>query len=809
MFAAWFRRQLPFVCAFALVAWVYVWTVRSNNLGFRFGEPQGDYYNLLVHGFLDGRLSLKADVAPALAAAPNPYDPAQRPSGVPVLHDASLYHGRYYIYYGVVPAVIALLPFRVLTGVDLPLPFAIIAFTLLSYVIALSLLADVRARFFPRCGGIMAFLIAVAWGFSSCAPLLLRRSSMYELPITCGGLCFVAALACAYAIVVRGWRPTWWLAGASLALGLAIGSRPTYILVPFVFAAVMCWTGWKGRAGIPLPASNRESRNDRRNAAIIFAAIGPIAVVGLLLAWYNYARFGNPTEFGVSYILSGVYESKVEHFRWRYFPWNAFAYFLSPTEWGRYFPFLHLRPVSLPLPKQHYGMDQPFGLLVNVPFVWLALFAWSRTRAVDTAVASRLRLWVGCVATSAIAVILVVFSFYAAMTRYLGDFAPAIALVGAVGGLALADCAGGAQAVWRRSILRVVLSGVVVATVFVVFLGSVQIYSRLRTFNRGTYDWLGRIANRPVHLAEAIAGSPRGALELQLEFPAGSAAHAREELVRTGWGTEIDRLLVAYPDSEHIRFVYEHAGAPAVETPPLAKPQRGELTIAMGSLFPPTTWAGYEHWTAGQVAAVTRRLELRFNGTVLLERYQRFYPGSAGTVVLGGKRTAEPFSGRISAVHRAAVVPPTIAESRAAGHAAADGTWHLSVVFPEGRAGLREPLIVSGETGRGDFIVVEYLDDHRLRFLLDHWGSGAHFSESVPYQPGNAYRLDVRHAAFAASPSGPANIPSDLEVTIDGTSVWRVPVALYSVSADDIYVGYNPIGGSACDERFSGRIEVH
>src|SRR4051812_6661882 len=92
------------------------------------GHHETDHYNLLSRGFLQGHLYLDGDVPPALLTAPNPYDPATR-GPVEVLHDASLFRGKYYIYFGPAPVVTLFLPFTVLTGRDLPIPLGVLFFS--------------------------------------------------------------------------------------------------------------------------------------------------------------------------------------------------------------------------------------------------------------------------------------------------------------------------------------------------------------------------------------------------------------------------------------------------------------------------------------------------------------------------------------------------------------------------------------------------------------------------------------------------------------------------------------------------------
>ena len=56
-----------------------------------------DYYDTLAAAFLSGQLYLKTVPDPELLALPNPYDPSKNEKFR--LHDASLYNGRYYLYF--------------------------------------------------------------------------------------------------------------------------------------------------------------------------------------------------------------------------------------------------------------------------------------------------------------------------------------------------------------------------------------------------------------------------------------------------------------------------------------------------------------------------------------------------------------------------------------------------------------------------------------------------------------------------------------------------------------------------------------
>ena len=107
-------------CGLALlIIGFYVWTATSNFKSFRFVIDSVYNYTDVLYielgdALLEGRLSLIAEPSQALLSLPDPYDPLQN-EGLR-LHDASLYKGRYYLYFGPAPAVMAFILWKLLIG---------------------------------------------------------------------------------------------------------------------------------------------------------------------------------------------------------------------------------------------------------------------------------------------------------------------------------------------------------------------------------------------------------------------------------------------------------------------------------------------------------------------------------------------------------------------------------------------------------------------------------------------------------------------------------------------------------------------
>jgi hypothetical protein len=107
------RRTFIALTVLATIAY-YFWTAMIPPGGPpRIHGEESDHFNLLSRGFQKRHLYLDREVPAALLNAGNPYDPVSR-GNVTILHDASFFQGKYYIYFGPAPVVTLLLPFSVI-----------------------------------------------------------------------------------------------------------------------------------------------------------------------------------------------------------------------------------------------------------------------------------------------------------------------------------------------------------------------------------------------------------------------------------------------------------------------------------------------------------------------------------------------------------------------------------------------------------------------------------------------------------------------------------------------------------------------
>lgn len=402
-------------------------------------HPAGEEpYNLMVEGFRSGHTWLAKEAPPALAAAPNPYlFTAYRPYLGPPwnLIDLSYCGGHLYAYFGATPALVLFWPYRVLTGSALPQSAAVLVFSVLGYAFSLGIGVAVWRRYFPAVGAWAGALLALLMGSVTTLPVFVVRPGLYEVSISCAFALVMISISALWRAWHREGATCAWLAAASLAYGLAVGSRPSLLFgsaVLFLPAAASLWTALRTRQ----PTAWR---------AELAATLLPISAVGVALAAYNHARFGSALQFGHDYQLSGNNVYGTPSFALGFVWDNIRLYFLEPVRWHAGFPFVW-EPAMPRVTRGHLPVEFFFGTLTNLPVLLAAALVplacagavrgQGRSLSGVALVLSGLFLIVGAT----------ICSYAGATSRYLLDFIPALALLSWIGLLGLENPGGRAAA---------------------------------------------------------------------------------------------------------------------------------------------------------------------------------------------------------------------------------------------------------------------------------------------------------------------------------------------------------------------------
>jgi tetratricopeptide (TPR) repeat protein len=295
-------------------------------------------------------------------------------------------------------------------------------FCAIGFLAGVGLLSGLWRRYFAEVGVGVVAACALALGLATGVPVLLARCDVYEVAMSCGYMLTMLALGALWCALHEPGQNCQcrWLATASLAYGLALGARPSLLFgaVILLLPVVQAW-------------------GERQQIwALLVAATGPILLIGSGLMLYNALRFDRPFEFGVSYMLNAEQQVARQFFSLHHLWFNFRVYFLEPVRWSGRFPFVH--GIVVPrLPPGHGGVEKPFGILANVPLVWLALavpLAW-RGRSAETR--SILCGFIAAVALLSGICAFCLCLFYTTCIRYEVEFLPELVLLAVVGILGL------------------------------------------------------------------------------------------------------------------------------------------------------------------------------------------------------------------------------------------------------------------------------------------------------------------------------------------------------------------------------------
>ncbi|MGD0351088.1 MAG: tetratricopeptide repeat protein [Verrucomicrobiota bacterium] len=498
----WMRHTVfGLVCA--LIIGIFAWSAESFFLELANSDAKDSYYNLLVQGFRAGQLNVKREAPPELARLADPYDPTINASYVcdrrHLAYELSYYKGKLYLYFGITPALVLFWPYVALTGHYLLHKNAVVIFFALGFLVAAGLLRAVWRRYFPEVSIWVAAAGVLALGLTTGIMEVLSRCDVYEVARSCGFAFTMLALAAAWRALHGPKRQVAWLLLASLAYGLAIGSRPS-LLFGVIILLLPVVQAWRGAT---------EPGSGRRVGWLLAAAVGPVMLVGLGLMLYNALRFDNPFEFGWHYQLTSYKNNTARQFSLHYLWFNFRFYFLEPMRWSGHFPFLQtVRPS--PLPSGYYGVGEPYsGLLSNYPLVWLALAAPLAWRGRPAEEVSVLRWFVAAVFLLFVTCALTLCLFFCGSSCYELEFLPALTLLAVIGILGLERALAGSPG-WRR-IARWGWGLLLAYSLAFNILASVEAHATANYFAGNSFVNQGQPAEAVEHFQKALALEPESA----------------------------------------------------------------------------------------------------------------------------------------------------------------------------------------------------------------------------------------------------------------------------------------------------------
>ncbi len=418
----------------------YVWFISAGL--WTTWPPRTSYYAFLAKGFQDGQLSLPLKPDKALLALSNPYDPVQREiikdEGVRIPLDFSLYKGKFYLYWGPVPALILDAASLVVKGRigDIYLVFGFVCGI---FLLQFLLIITIWDRFFSNLPNWILLVSILVVGLVCPSTFLLNNARIYEASISGGQFFIIGGFLAALSALDRPVPSNMRLCVAGGLWALAVGTRLALVIpIGFLVFAV----AYRIYKSCQPPLVNAFGN-------LFFLSL-PLAFGAISLGWYNWARFGSVFETGFSYQLAGpnLQKNLGNLFSLIYIPQNIYNYLLNPFFTGGRFPFIYPNHGNVkaifpfyPLPDI-YDANSVTGILYSVPFVLFALIPVfklvinyrknNKKNRITKAHVFFNWVLISLASSSLLAFILLMMFFWTGM-RYIQDFMPALILFSVIG----------------------------------------------------------------------------------------------------------------------------------------------------------------------------------------------------------------------------------------------------------------------------------------------------------------------------------------------------------------------------------------
>jgi hypothetical protein len=583
------------------------------------------HYEYLAQGFLDGHTYLSVAPNPELLKLANPYDPVANASLR--LWDASLYDGKYFLYYGPGPAVALMVPWRILTGHMMPQRMAVAVFAAGGLAGLALLLFNIRRRCFPGLSGAALGAILVVAFHAAWLPVILRRPGVWELPI-------VSATACLWWMLYFLWKfqdtggKVRWAAACGAAGALMIACRVTNLFeAGFVLLLIVA----SGAAA---------TRTGRRWTASSVAA-GLIGASGIALLLYNHARFGRFLDFGTSHMLLGQEAAHTAKISLSFVPFNLWTYLVAVPELGPYFPFVHAAWPER-FPEGYKGYEAMYGALFIIPVQAMGLVAaaWAWRNRADPSLRATAVVVLAAAGSSAFAGA-ILFTYVGASSRYMTELFAGWTVLTSIGLMAVLG-AEGTHRFGRTP--RLLAAAAACWTIACVWLASAEFRGFMKETNPRVYFALAHALDRPSQWWIRKSGAPFGPVELDLRIPP-AAPLGETVLVASGFPEKVNQLVLERTDESHVRLWLNGVGIPGAETPALPVPE-GRLHILLSApwLYPPAEHPFWDHFSESDA----RYLQSRFAVEAL---------GSSFSVV--PRRAFDPSGFRPAVLEKASAPPDT------------------------------------------------------------------------------------------------------------------------------------------------------
>jgi len=303
-----------------IISTALIYFALCTHLTYKFDSSKG-YYGLQAEAFMNGKLSLMIKPNPKLLKLEDPYDPKQNSNYR--LHDASLFHDKYYLYWGPTPAII-----RMLTLNKLPEQLFTYLYVLGSSIILLKILTYYSKKIMHYLDKRLSiYLIFFMATFNGIVISLLSSKGIYYESIATAQFFFLLAIY--HILLYSSTQKIKYLFLTNVFLSLSFTSRFLYILPTTIIVFYQLHTLFK---------------TQDNNLKKMFIVLSPITLSLFLTGFYNFKRFENIFEFGNNYQLLETSIKLKPLVNIHNIPNNLKNYFLAFPNFSTTYPFFTINP---------------------------------------------------------------------------------------------------------------------------------------------------------------------------------------------------------------------------------------------------------------------------------------------------------------------------------------------------------------------------------------------------------------------------------------------------------------------------------
>jgi len=324
--------------------------------------PNQQYSRFLVDAIIDGRTYLDHGWPEMLLVAERPYDVKWLHNNgylrdVHWMQDWVYYNGKLYCYFGVVPAVLLYVPYKMITGEYLSNNAGIFLFTAIAVLLMAILWRFLVKKYMPNTLFVFYLLSFLTLFFASGLFATLRFTRFYSIVSAAGFMFVIAGVLLLLKSVEHKKLNLLQVFSACLCLALAVGCRPSMVFVSLLVPVVL----WKYRSW--------------RSALIIMV---PYIMVAIPLCMYNYARFDSIFDFGFKYNMTtlntGAYALLSLPARLLNTFVSALSYLVAVNEYSLFYPFIESVARHTRFPGATVVFFDKGSGMINFPIVFCLFF---------------------------------------------------------------------------------------------------------------------------------------------------------------------------------------------------------------------------------------------------------------------------------------------------------------------------------------------------------------------------------------------------------------------------------------------------